>query len=250
MNIKSSSEDRIVELERNLNKLENKLNKQHNKDVRKEWLKLSKEHALIMKDVALANEEESVIEYYPNIVIGIEKRDIPLPHLIWRPEAAVAWPTLFQTQDALFLIFNAVCLRDEGGYSDFLCNESMERLVAIAVVKRCRRSEFGSPGGEELHTHPLYTKGRWKGSIFEVINSSWIHKFQEKENSTQAKRHFIILFRERSFECLADSLEIILSDEPSEKIRQFMGKEIPLILREDELSHLEQRDEDENLPEE
>ncbi|BFT72403.1 hypothetical protein PAENIP36_38450 [Paenibacillus sp. P36] len=67
-----------------------------------------------------------------------------------------------------------------------------------------------------MYGHPLYNKGLKFYSAHKVINSNWI-KAEEKINSIhnyykqerwKDRIHFLLLFHDESFECIADAYEI------------------------------------------
>ena len=129
----------------------------------------------------------------------------------YRPEAAVSGPLLLQTDYSTFLTFNAMEKRSDGLYHD--------AGTAVLEFPRCECTIFGYPNDEALPGHPLYPKGLHAYGIFEVLNSSWIRRLDEQNrvafpNSHESSgRHFILVFHESVFECIAHDMKFEVSTE-------------------------------------
>jgi hypothetical protein len=129
------------------------------------------------------------------------------------PEAAVPYPILLQSETSAFLLFGAV-RESQTGF------ESVG--TAIVEIVRCSLTKFGYPNDEAWYSIPR-TRGLSYG-LFEVQQSNWIadvvalnrHAFPDREIGPE--RHFLALFHDSSFECLASDLSISLSNEPLEAI--------------------------------
>jgi hypothetical protein len=100
--------------------------------------------------------------------------------------------------------------------------------VAVVECKHCSASKFGYPNDEGRPEHPLYKLGleASESSILEVIGSTWALEVLQQviassqriwggRNSTwkppakgEPPRHFIILLKEKTFECLAGELSV------------------------------------------
>lgn len=89
----------------------------------------------------------------------------------------------------------------------------------IVVIKFFRVSiyKYGTPDDEVLHGHPYYKLGLGFYSFSELKNSDWIEELI-KINSVHAQfnkknwkncRHFILTFKDQTFECVADDYEIM-----------------------------------------
>jgi hypothetical protein len=147
------------------------------------------------------------------------------------PEAAVSGAVLLQSDNAVFLLFNAMSdeTNSQGRYED----------VGAAVINftHCKLTRFGGPNDEGLPEHPLYHKGLAQHgySICEVVNSSWAAEVMERAKKSARRiwgdrfqhaykdrkwttRHFIITFHDSTFECLADDLILSIHKDPFPQI--------------------------------
>lgn len=82
-------------------------------------------------------------------------------------------------------------------------------------------SLFGGPNDEALHGHRLSSKGLDAYRFHEVIGSEWISA-RERENSVHPGhgggwharlRHFVFMFHDETFECIARSYAVQLPSE-------------------------------------
>jgi hypothetical protein len=137
------------------------------------------------------------------------------------PSPSVPDETVIQNGWATYLLFFAVSkFADETGYLKDLG-------VAVVECKHCSASKFGYPNDEGRPEHPLYDLGLGaaESSILEVVGSTWAQEVLQQKiassqriwggrNSTwkpahgEPPRHFIILLKEKTFECLASELFI------------------------------------------
>jgi hypothetical protein len=127
------------------------------------------------------------------------------------PEAAVSGAILLQSEYSTYLIFNAMTPM-----------AGSERLVdagrAVCEFVGCTITKFGYPNDEAWGAIPR-TKGL-AYDICEVTDSEWRqeitdlnrHAFPNTPESSQ--RHFLILFHDSSFECLANEMRWELTSEP------------------------------------
>jgi hypothetical protein len=132
------------------------------------------------------------------------------------PEAAVSGALLLQTEYRAYLTFNAQ--RPVDGFFE-------DAGTAIVEIVRCAITKFGYPNDEALGGHPLSPKGLTTYGIYEVQNSSWIAALAKQNritfpdrNNTTLMRHFVFVFHDSTFECLAHNINISLSSEPYETI--------------------------------
>ena len=108
-------------------------------------------------------------------------------------------------------MFNA--MRDTG--RPFPHGGSYEEDAGLAIVELvwCSITKFGYPN-DEAWSHIPRTRGLAYG-VFEVLNSSWIAEltrlnrfgFPNTPEPTN-KRHFMFLFHDSSFECIARELRV------------------------------------------
>ncbi|RKP57939.1 hypothetical protein D7Z26_00020 [Cohnella endophytica] len=108
--------------------------------------------------------------------------------------------------------------QDWDGTSVTVIDPNSNEVLPIAVVKfnGCYAYKFGGANDEVMSGHPLYKKGLKFYSAHKVINSNWI-KAEEKINSIHAyykperwkeRIHYLLLFHDELFECIADGFEI------------------------------------------
>ena len=165
--------------------------------------------------------EERVIEYNQPIRFNEKIRE----DIIWRPEAAVSKPILYQTEEKCFLTFNAVRKGENDNYYGYI-ERNRFGLTAIVEMRKCICTKFGYPNDEALGGHPLRDKGLIAYGIFKVLNSSWLLTLEKQNkinfpNHSQwfySYSHFIFTFHDSTFECICDELHITLSEEPYKKI--------------------------------
>lgn len=145
---------------------------------------------------------------------------IPLD-LGFLPEAAVSGASVLQSEYSCFLLFNAI-REDDDLYVD--------AGLAIIEFKGCSVTQFGYPNDEAWSRIPR-TRGLSYG-CYEVLNSEWTneltrlnrHGFPDTPDSKQ--RHFLFLFHDSSFECVASGLQATLSHEPFLNTHASLSKRI------------------------
>ena len=127
------------------------------------------------------------------------------------PEAAVSGAVLLQSENMTFLVFNAMTLNSE---TDLYHNAGL----AVCRFSGCIVTKFGYPNDEAWSAIPR-TRG-FGYDVCEVFESTWKQEINRQNryafpsHSGYSKRHFIILFHDSSFECLATSMETELTREP------------------------------------
>ena len=132
------------------------------------------------------------------------------------PEAAISGAVLLQTEERAFLMFNA--MRDTSRPSPHGGFYQEDAGLAIVELVWCSITKFGYPN-DEAWSHIPRTRGLAYG-VFEVLNSSWIAEltrlnrfgFPDTPEPTN-KRHFLFLFHDSSFECIARELRVEVSQE-------------------------------------
>lgn len=99
--------------------------------------------------------------------------------------------------------------------------------VAVLDCDHCVMSRFGYPNDEGIQEHSLYEHGiaDLTTSVVEVLDSTWVQEVSEQMLGSAQRicagrgiscdwardpklRHFIVLLKEKSFECLASSLAV------------------------------------------
>jgi hypothetical protein len=134
------------------------------------------------------------------------------------PEAAVSGGVLVQTERSTFLTFNAMRKRPDG---------RRERAgTALIEFLSCLCTRFGYPNDEALAGHPLHAAGVVEYAIYEVLNPSWSRHLEQQnrvafpQTGSWNLRHFIIVFHDSTFECLAEDLVLRVLDEPYARVLQ------------------------------
>lgn len=127
------------------------------------------------------------------------------------PEAAVSGAVLLQSEYSTYLVFNAMRWVHGADRLD-------DAGLAVCEFVGCTITKFGYPNDEAWSAIPR-TKGL-AYDVCEVTNSEWSreitvlnrHGFPNTAESTA--RHFLILFHDSSFECLAQDMRSELTTEP------------------------------------
>ena len=123
-------------------------------------------------------------------------------------------------------------LADEtSAYLVFDLPETAEEPLGTGLVtwRRCVAITFGFPNDEAQHGHRL-----WRGkddappfySAVEVANSVWIEELRAtervhplaSETPFSDARHFVLLFHDSTFECIADGYEVERRPESAEQV--------------------------------
>lgn len=126
-------------------------------------------------------------------------------------------PHVFSSELRTYLIYRA----REGELSKVSLNSGSdstvdEPLIALTEFAHCYACRFSNINEEVLTGHPLYGKGLDFYGAHEVIHSQWlaevrrINMVHEHYNPQQwAKlRHYLLVFHDSIFECLADGYKI------------------------------------------
>jgi hypothetical protein len=131
---------------------------------------------------------------------------MPVPwEPLWSPSAGS--PHVASAGDKTFLVYTV----DEHDPAWSESAQAKERL-AIVEFKRCYGHRFGGPDNEVWHAHPLYSKGLEPYRPHVVVNSPWIASERQthsvhpkfKPGRWETLRHYLLLFHEQVFECLAE----------------------------------------------
>jgi hypothetical protein len=118
-----------------------------------------------------------------------------------------------------YLLFNAVSKTAD------LSGHLQQLGVAFIECKQCMVSKYGYPNDEGLAEHPLWGLGlrSAQSSILEVVDSPWSTEVYEQRIASARRisptrstdwvnpkdhRHFLITFKEGTFECIASSLVV------------------------------------------
>src|SRR5262249_52923410 len=124
-------QDKLIKIEEKLKNLfeENRNGRQYNY---KELENLFDEQEQTQRDIALVKGDEC-----PTILnLPVLLNESLNENIIWRPEAAVSGPALYQTDHNCFLTFNAVIKGNDGYYHGSLNDNSEVGLKAVVEIKR------------------------------------------------------------------------------------------------------------------
>lgn len=88
--------------------------------------------------------------------------------------------------------------------------------IAVAYFKHVLIYKFGYPNDEVIISHPYYSMGLRAYGMFEVQESDWISEVEQMNkvhpyhrlNQFSNLKHFIVTFKDSTFECIASEVEI------------------------------------------
>lgn len=140
-----------------------------------------------------------------------------------KPEASVSGAQLLTDEYNTILSFNALRLMPDGFCHDAGC--------AVVRFEACSVSKFGYPNDEAWSGIPR-TRGLGYG-CYEVLNSPWnaeiceLNKYSFPKSVPSTDRHFLFLFHDSSFECLARDfkLDVVPFDEFNQIALKFLKGE-------------------------
>lgn len=131
------------------------------------------------------------------------------------PSPSIPAEMLLQDGREAFLLFFATTpdITDSGYLGDL--GVAVVECIGWVITK------FGYPNDEGLSEHPLYSIGLGdESTVYEVVNSEWaLEVGQQMQDSSDRiwhktdficapLRHFIVLLKERTFECLAQDIAV------------------------------------------
>jgi hypothetical protein len=134
------------------------------------------------------------------------------------PEAAVSGAVLLKTERSTHLTFRAMKpTKRPSPHGGFYREDAG---TAVVEFRTCIITKFGYPNDEAWSGIPR-TRGKSYG-IFEVLNSAWkeeirklnLHSFPNPKFEYPRGHHFLLLFHDSSFECIADELKLEIFNEP------------------------------------
>jgi len=139
------------------------------------------------------------------------------------PEAAVSGAILLQSEQSTFLIFNAMKFSPATGFYE-------DAGLAICEFIGCTITKFGYPNDEAWAAIP-----RTRDLVYcvcEVLDSDWklqladLNRFAFPDTSEWGGRHFLILFHDSSFECIAREMRAELTDDRIEDVLSRLSQRI------------------------
>jgi hypothetical protein len=138
-----------------------------------------------------------------------------------QPSPSIPAETLMADAVSTFLLFFAVS--ENVGPSGYLDDKG----VAVLECEDCLATKFGYPNDEGRPEHPLFGLGLAdpNSSILEVKDSAWANEVSTQvrlssqriwghrvqtvdEKDDNGCRHFILLLKEKTFECIAGRLTV------------------------------------------
>jgi hypothetical protein len=142
--------------------------------------------------------------------------------LPWVPDAGVSGAVLGQTENgSAILAFRVAPVA-----------QTTEKF-AVIMFAHCLATYFGHPNDEARAGHPLYAKGLFQGEgmgvAYEVLRPSWLERvrarnavnFPEPAGLAEEdrwpgwpRRHFVVPFKEATFECLATDFHGFFTSDP------------------------------------
>lgn len=88
------------------------------------------------------------------------------------------------------------------------------QYTGILTFKGCTSCKFGAPNDESIEGHPLYGRGIDVGGAYIVMNSPWLEELKKinsvhpqfDDKSWEGKRHYLLFFKDNTFECIAEDV--------------------------------------------
>jgi hypothetical protein len=152
------------------------------------------------------------------------------------PQASVGAPTPFVIGDEHTILLAYYMEENDkiwdGSYVKINGRETEGEPWAIAKFESSYSHMFGPPNDEAFTGHPLANRGLEPYAVFKIENSSWIRTLEKMNqvhpyhNSDSFKKlnHYIFAFHDNTFECIADSFNIVVT--------RGSEKSIPLVMTE------------------
>jgi len=144
-------------------------------------------------------------------------------------------PKIISTDNKLVLLFN-VDIFDGPNITDKIHELSNENGACTAIIKFNKSviHKFGSPNDEVIIGHPYYNMGLRAYSFWKVNDSDWkkeiirinAHHPYFNENSFDSMNHYILTFKDNTFECLAESYDLEYSYNSLDSVIQQIAREI------------------------
>jgi hypothetical protein len=138
-----------------------------------------------------------------------------------QPETGAPLPVLVSDEHNLYCAYYLGDWPDDwdGKTVRMMDIDTDDEIVTIVRFYHFLVYQFGPPNDEAFHGHPLYKKGLRPYGAFEIVNSSWIDKF-EKMNSVHPNhrkerfysyKHIVLSFHDTTLEvvCKGYGFEIL-----------------------------------------
>jgi hypothetical protein len=145
--------------------------------------------------------------------------------ILWNTGAPL--PHMVSSSDKTYLIY-VVDVPDPNwnGTSINVIKTTDTQPIAVVEFLGCYRFHFGGPNDEVFSGHPLWGKGLNAYDAHLVANSRWLAE-QEKINAVhslynpgrwQTLKHYLLLFHDEIFECLAWDYKVEVVIESMEQV--------------------------------
>jgi hypothetical protein len=145
------------------------------------------------------------------------------------PEAAVSGALLVEDERSTFLAFNAMSETDEPSpYGGFMFKNAG---IALVQFSGCSITKFGYPNDEAYWGIPKYRDCGY--GIYEVKNSNWVKELTDLNRysfpntpDNNSSRHFLFMFHDSTFECIAEDLILEVFTEPRSEVFERIRKRL------------------------
>ena len=139
-----------------------------------------------------------------------------------RPSVEAPCPIVLADDDHLFVLY-VLQSKPEGWYDSWvkmISSDSEGEPFVIIVFQHPLAYYHGTLEDEALHGQPLSRRGLRPHGAFEIENSPWreaLFKMRRMQAAHRIEnyhlyRHFVLAFRETTFECLAESYSILIGN--------------------------------------
>jgi len=152
---------------------------------------------------------------------AVDERDTVVP-LLDVPQSDVGAPLPTVLADDYRLILEYLVSDPDpnwdGTYVNVVGTET-DGIVAVIRFRRPYTHMMGAPNEEAIGGHPLADRGLAPFAAFEVRDSSWIRKLEamnsvhpchDRKRFLESKRHFIFVFHDSTFECIAEGFDVTI----------------------------------------
>jgi hypothetical protein len=110
------------------------------------------------------------------------------------------------------------------------------QYTAILTFRGCANCKFGDPNDEVIEGHPLYGRGIDVGEAYIVMNSPWLEELKKinsvhpqfDDESWAGKRHYLLFFKDNTFECIAEDVTSQVKERP---LPEVVSAEVDMLLR-------------------